>query len=178
MYFFKLVIPFVLRSLAALLNISNDTGSDLTSFALSSGVGSRQRGSSIVLEGISVAAWSHGTNTGGRISFFGGVCDSLETVTGVITFSLFLEDVNFDNMGNKEFIVGTFSFKEGTSFTKFPTVEDVREAFLLYHMNIIPMAIMHTPTDTNRAKMSLGIMKMDSLHQYSQEHYQMFSLTW
>ena len=56
-------------------------------------------------------------------------------------------------MGNKEFSVGTSSFKEGTSLTNFPTVEDVREAFLLYHMNIIPMAIIHMPTDTNKAKM-------------------------
>ena len=48
---------------------------------------------------------------------------------GVITFSLFLEDVSSDNMGNKEFSVGTFSFKEGTSLTKFPNAEDVREAF-------------------------------------------------
>ena len=77
-------------------------------------------------------------------------------MTGVITFSLFLENVSSDNMGNKEFSVGTFSFKEGTNLTKFPTVEDVREAFLLYHMNIIPMAITHIPTDTNKAKMSLG----------------------
>ena len=59
-------------------------------------------------------------------------------------------------MGNKEFSVGTFSFKEGTSLTKFPTVEDVRVAFLLYHMNITPMAITHMPTDTNKTKMSLG----------------------
>ena len=59
-------------------------------------------------------------------------------------------------MGNKEFSVDTFSFKEGTSLTKFPTVEDVREAFLLYHMNIIPMSITHMPTETNKAKMSVG----------------------
>ena len=57
-------------------------------------------------------------------------------------------------MGNKEFSVGTLSFKKGTSLTKFPTVEDVREAFRLYHMNIIPMAISHMPTDSNKAKMS------------------------
>ena len=50
-------------------------------------------------------------------------------MTGVITFSLFLEDVSSDNMGNKEFSVGTFSFKEGTSLTKLPTVGDVREAY-------------------------------------------------
>ena len=77
-------------------------------------------------------------------------------MTGEITFSLFCEYVNSDNMGNKEFSVGIFSFKEGTSLIKFPTVEDVREVFLLYHMNIIPMAITHMPTDINKAKMSLG----------------------
>ena len=77
-------------------------------------------------------------------------------MAGVITFSLFLEDVSSDNQGNKEFSVGTFSFKEGTNFTRFSTVEDVREAFLLHHMNIIPMAITHMPTDTNKAKMSVG----------------------
>ena len=59
-------------------------------------------------------------------------------------------------MGNKEFSVGTLSFREGTSLTKFPTVEDVREAFLLYHMTITPRAITHTPTDTNKAKISVG----------------------
>ena len=59
-------------------------------------------------------------------------------------------------MGNKEFSVDVFSFKEGTSLIKFPTVEDVKEVFLLYHMNMIPMAITHMPTDTNKAKMSLG----------------------
>ena len=58
--------------------------------------------------------------------------------------------------GNKEFSMGTLSFKEVTSLVKFPAVEDVREAFLLYYMNIIPMAITHTPTDTNKAKISVG----------------------
>ena len=98
---------------------------------------SNHKGTSMVVEGFSVAIWSHGTNTDGRISSSSGVCDSGETVTGVITFSLFCEDVSFDNMGNKEFSVGVFSFKEGISLTKFPTVEVVREAFLLYHMNIV-----------------------------------------
>ena len=78
------------------------------------------------------------------------------------------------NMGNKEFSVGVFSFKEGTSLIKFPTMEDVRDVFLLYHMNMIPMVIIHMPTDTNKAKMSLGDNEMGSPHQYSQEHYQMF----
>ena len=77
-------------------------------------------------------------------------------MTGVITFSLFCEDVSSDNMGSKEFSVGIFSFKEGTSLIKFPTVEDVRETFLLYHMKIIPMVITQMPTVINNAKMSFG----------------------
>ena len=59
-------------------------------------------------------------------------------------------------MGNKESSVGVFLFKEGTGLIKFPTVENVREVFLLYHMYMIPMAITHVATDTNKAKMSLG----------------------
>ena len=59
-------------------------------------------------------------------------------------------------MGNKESSVGTLSPKEGTSLTKFPIVEDVREAFLLYHMIITPRVIIHMPMDMNKAKMSLG----------------------
>ena len=81
----------------------------------------------------------------------------METAVGVIiVLFLFLEDASSDNMGNKEFSVGTLLFKEGKSLVKFHTVEDVREAFLLYHMNIIARAITHTPTDTNKAKISVG----------------------
>ena len=77
-------------------------------------------------------------------------------------------------MGSKEFGVGPFSFNEGTNLTKFPTMEDVREAFLLYHMNSIPMVITHMPTNTNKAKMSLGDNENGQSSQYSQEHYQIF----
>ena len=73
-----------------------------------------------------------------------------------ITSSLFCEGVCSDNMGSKEFSVGIFSFKEGTSFIKFPTLEDVREVFLLYHMNRIPMAITPMALVINKAKISLG----------------------
>ena len=69
---------------------------------------------------------------------------------------LIFEGVSSDNMGSKEFSVGTFSCKEGTNSIKFPTVEEVREVFLLYHMKIIPMANTHVPVSTNRAKMSVG----------------------
>ena len=79
----------------------------------------------------------------------------METAVGVIIV-LFLEDASSDNMGNKEFSVGTFSFKEGTNLTIFPTIEDLREAFLLYYINIIPIAITHMPTVTNNAKISVG----------------------
>ena len=97
----------------------------------------------------------------------------METVVGVIKV-LLLEDASSDNMGNQEFSVGTLSPREGTSLTKFPIVKDVREAFLLYHMSITPRTITHKPTDTNKAKISLGVMKMDSFHLYSQEHYQTY----
>ena len=60
-------------------------------------------------------------------------------------------------MGNKEFSVGIFSIKEETSLTRFPTVEEVREVFLLYHMNMIPKVINHIPIATNEAKISLGV---------------------
>ena len=59
-------------------------------------------------------------------------------------------------MGNKEFSVSVFSIKEGTSLTRFPTMEEVREVFLLYHMNMIPKTIKHKPIATNKGKMSLG----------------------
>ena len=148
----------VFKSLATLLNISSDTGSDFISFRFSFSVGSRWMGSSTVLvEGFAVATQSHRTSTGGRISSSGGVFDSLETGAGVIiVLFLFLEDVSSDNMGNKEFNVGILSFKEGTTLVRFPTVEFVREAFLLYHMNTIPRAITHMPTGTNNAKISVG----------------------
>ena len=50
-------------------------------------------------------------------------------------------------MGNKEFHVGVFSIKEGTNLIRFPTVDEVREVFFSYHMNIIPITIMHIPTN-------------------------------
>ena len=76
-------------------------------------------------------------------------------MTDEITSSL-CEGVSSDNMGSKEFSVGIFSFKEGTSFIKFLTVEDVREVFFLYHMKIIHMTITHTSVIINKARMSLG----------------------
>ena len=59
-------------------------------------------------------------------------------------------------MGNKEFSVGIFSFKEGISLIKFPIIEEVKEFFLLYHMKRIPMATVQTPVSTSRANMSSG----------------------
>ena len=132
----------------------------------------------MVVKGFLVSIWSHGTNTGGRISSSGGVWDSGETATGVITFSLFCECVSSDNMGNKEFSMGVFSFKEGINFTKFPTMEELREAFLLYHMNMIPKTIKHKLIATNEAKMSLGTMKMDTFHLCSQGPYLICPWTW
>ena len=83
--------------------------------------------------GLVVSIWSQGTNIGGIISSSDGVCGSWETAVEVTTFLfwLFSEKFSSDNMGNKEFSVGVFSIKEGTSLTRFPTIEEVREVFLL-----------------------------------------------
>ena len=59
-------------------------------------------------------------------------------------------------MGNKEFRVCFFSVKDGINLLKFPTVEEVREVFLLYHMKSIPKAIKHMPVTINKVKISLG----------------------
>ena len=139
------------------MNISKDTGPVLT-FVVLIDDGSNWDswyGIDMVVEGFVVSIQSFGTNVGGSISSSGGVCEECETATGEITSSL-CGGVSSDNMGSKEFSVGIFSFKEGTSFIKVPTVEEVREVFLLYHMKIIPMAITHVPITVNKARMSLG----------------------
>ena len=93
--------PLLSKSLVAQLNNSKDNGSFV--------IESRHRGVCLlklmfylwlfkVVEPIQVVT----------ISSSGGVCDSLETVTGVIPFLLFSEDVSSDNIGNKEFSMGTF----------------------------------------------------------------------
>ena len=48
-------------------------------------------------------------------------------------------------MGNKEFRLGFFSVNDGINLLKFPTVDEVRAVFLLYHMKSIPKAIKHMP---------------------------------
>ena len=74
-------------------------------------VESNERETLVVVEGLSASIWSHETNTGGRISSSGGVWDSVETLTGVLTFtfSLFYEDVSSNNMGNNYISVWVFS---------------------------------------------------------------------
>ena len=62
------------------------------------------------------------------------------------------EGASSDSMDSKEFSVGTFSFNEGINLIKFSILEEVKEVFLLYHMKIIPMAMVHMPVSTNRAK--------------------------
>ena len=49
-----------------------------------------------------------------------------------------------DNMGNNESKDGLLPAKEGTSFTKFPTVEERGAVFLSYHISITPEAIITT----------------------------------
>ena len=38
----------------------------------------------------------------------------------------------------------------------FPTLEEVKVVFLLYHMNVIPIIMVHMPISTKSASMSLG----------------------
>ena len=68
--------PLSFKSLAAWLNISKDNGPVFMSFEFNFGDESKQMGTFVVVEGFSVSIWSHGTNTGGRISSSSGVCDS------------------------------------------------------------------------------------------------------
>ena len=124
LYLFRLITPFSFRSVEAWFVISKDNG-----FVLQSGdvigIGSNWDGwygIDMVVEGLVDSIWSFGTITGGSMSSPGGVCDSWGTATDVRAFLLLCEGVSSDNMGSKEFSVGTFSFKEGTNFIKFPTV--------------------------------------------------------
>ena len=59
-------------------------------------------------------------------------------------------------MRKQSIYIGILSFNEGISLIKFPIMEEVQDVFLLYHMKIMPMAIVHTPVSTNRANMSFG----------------------
>ena len=61
-----------------------------------------------------------------------------------------------DNMGNNESNGGVLPAREGTSFTKFPTVEEERVTFLLYYMSINPKAIINMPITTNVISIILG----------------------
>ena len=61
-----------------------------------------------------------------------------------------------DNMGNKESKVGIFSFKDGNNFSIFPIVEQVKDVFLLYHTNRMPMITVHRPMAIKRANISFG----------------------
>ena len=63
---------------------------------------------------------------------------------------------NSDNMGNKEFRDGFFSFNDGISLCKCPIVDVARVVFLLYRMNSTPKTTKHTPVVTSNANISLG----------------------
>ena len=76
LYFLRFIFPLSSKSVAAWLNISKDKGPVYMSVEFNFSDESNQRGIFVVVEGFSVAIWSHGTNTGGRISSSGGVCDS------------------------------------------------------------------------------------------------------
>ena len=97
-------------------------------------------------------ACSPGVNIGGVRKVTLSAVAQCEAAVGVVC-DLVLEEASLDNMGNNESKDGVLPAKEGKSLTKFPTVEEERVAFLLYHMSIIPRAITHMPTITNIVKM-------------------------
>ena len=68
--------PLSFKSLAARLNISKDNGPVFISVDFNFSDESSQKGTFVVVEGFLVSIWSHGTNTGGKISSTSGVCDS------------------------------------------------------------------------------------------------------
>ena len=68
--------PLSFKSLAAQLNISKDNGPVFILVDFNFGDESSGRGTFVVGEIFSVSIWSHGTNTGVKISSSGGVCDS------------------------------------------------------------------------------------------------------
>ena len=63
---------------------------------------------------------------------------------------------NSEKMANKELRDGWFSFNDGISLCKCPTVDVARVVFLLYHMNSIPKTIKIMTVSINNAKISLG----------------------
>ena len=129
--------PLSFKSVATWFNISKDKGPVLKLVGFTGDGSNQNRWSDVdaVVEGFAVSIWSCGTIIGGRISSSGGVCDRWGTATDVRTSFLFCEDVSSDNMGSKEFSVGIFSFKEGTNFIKFSTVEVVRSFSVIPYEN-------------------------------------------
>ena len=77
----------------------------------------------------------------------------------VRAFLAFCRSAHSAIMGNKESNVGIFSFKDGMRLCRFPIAEVVKEVFLLYHMNTIPMIIVNRPISSNNAKINLGDIK-------------------
>ena len=75
---------------------------------------------------------------------------------GVRAFLAFCGSAHSTNMGNKESNVGIFSFKDGIRLCRFPMAKVVKEVFLFYHINIIPMIIVDRPTNISNAKINLG----------------------
>ena len=163
MYFFRLITPFVSRSVAALLNISRETGSMVSPsevyfdlWALLVGPPRHLAdGCAVDVDGDEGVACSLGFNVGGVRKVSLSAAAWCEAAVGVVC-DLVIEDASSDYMGNNESKDGVLPAKEGTSLTKFPIVEEERVAFLLYHMTIIPRVITHMPTITNRVKMILG----------------------
>ena len=159
----RLITPFVSRSVAALLNISRETGSVVSPSKVYFDLWALLVGPPISIADGCVVEWDGDEGVACSLGFkIGGVrkvslsaAAWCEPAVGVVC-DLALEDVSLDNMGNNESKDGVLPAKEQTNLIKFPIVEEERVASLLYHMGIIPRAITHMSIMTNRVKMILG----------------------
>ena len=143
-YLLRIIIPFTSRSVAALLNISRETGSNVSSTEVDLGFeglldgppGSPACGCLMDLDsGIGVVCNPVIEVDGGRrVSLSTAAwCGVADVVCGSA-----VDCASSDNMGNNESKDGVLPVREATSFTRFPTVEEERVTLLLYHMSINP----------------------------------------
>ena len=135
-YFLRLITPFVSRSVAALLNISRETGSvvspsevyfDLWALLVGPPI-SLPDGCAVDVDDDEGVACSLGFDIGGVRKVTLSAAASCEAAVGMVC-DLVIEDASSDYMGNNESKDGVLPAKEGTSLTKFPIVEEERVVF-------------------------------------------------
>ena len=156
------MIPFASKSVAALLNISRETGSMVPSTEVYFGLdglvndpsGSPACGCVVDLDSGIGFVCNPGIEVDGvtRVNLSTAACCGVADVAcGSV-----IDCASSDNMGNTESKDGVLPAKEGTSFTKSLTIEDERVPFLLYHMSTSSKAIINMPITTYVINIILG----------------------